>query len=203
MLEETLATRPARTQFLFYTQGDQPELTRDLSAYGAWLAARRPPGLTWEFNPEPEANHGSLQIKTLYDGLRVLYAGWATLPEQVALGGTAAIRAYKKELANRFGYDIGLGRVADLRLRVKWAEEKNFEAQIALARFNCDEQPEDFEALWRLAVAYEQAGRWKEAAEAWERCIATAKAHDTPEALDRILPHLEARRAAARNEAQR
>jgi predicted alpha/beta superfamily hydrolase len=93
ILEKSLATRPARTQFLFYTQGDQPELTRDLKAFGAWLASRQPRGLKWEFNPEPEANHSSLHVKTLYDGLRTLYADWATLPERVALGSADAVRA--------------------------------------------------------------------------------------------------------------
>lgn len=198
MLEGALAKRPARTQFLFYTQGDQPELTRDLTAYGEWLTARRPAGLTWKSDPEPEANHGSLQVKTLYDGLRILYADWAALPEEVALGGAAAIRAYKKELATRFGYDIGLGPLAHMRLRTKWIAEGNFEALVALARLATEERPDDVEAERGLAVAYEQAGRWEEAAAAWERCVAKAKAHRTPEELERVLPRLEARRDAAR-----
>ncbi len=202
MLEKAIVARPARRQFLFYTQGDQPELTRDLAAFGAMLAARRPAGLTWEFNPESEANHGSLHIKTTYDGLRTLYADWATLPETVALRGAAAIRRYRKELADRFGYDIGLGRAATQRLRTMWAQEKKFDALLALARFACDEQPKDFEAERELAVAYEQAGRWSEAVAAWERCIAKARAGSPAEELARILPPLDARLAAARNRAR-
>ncbi len=198
MLEQALAARPERTQFLFYTQGSQPELTKDLAAFGSWLGSRRPRGLTWSFDAEPEANHGSLHLKTLYDGLRILFADWSTLPEDVAVRGGDAIRAYRKGLADRFGYEIGLGRMADWHLKVKWGAEKKYDAVIALATFNRDERPEDFEAEWHVATAYENAGRWADAAAGWERCLAKARQHDSPEAFARLQPILEARLAAVR-----
>jgi enterochelin esterase-like enzyme len=200
VLERSLASRKAKAQDLFVTQGDQPELTRDLTAFEDWLKKRRPEGLTWEFEPEPKENHGSLAMMTFYDGLRRLFAGWAALPEAVALQGGPAIRAYKKSLAERFGYEIGLARLADYRIRIKWAEERNFDALISLCRFGCEERPEDYYSHFTLAVAFERAERWTEAVSAYESAL--AKARNLPDE-DRasIVSRLEARLAEVRKKA--
>jgi len=152
----------------------EEEFGGDLAAFRDWLEKRRPAGLAWTFDPEPGENHGSLAMMTLYDGLRAIFADWATLPEAVALRGGDAIRAHQKGLADRFGYEIGMSRLAAFRLRVKWTEERNFEALIGLCRFGCQERPEDYFSHFSLAMALEQAGRWREAVPAYENALAAA-----------------------------
>jgi predicted alpha/beta superfamily hydrolase len=163
MLEASIASRPARPQFLFFTQGNQPELTRDLAAFRRLLRRCKPDGLTYEFDPEPMSNHNSLGIRTLHDGLWRLYLGWSTLPEPIAAAGAPAIRAHKKALAARFGYDIGLSRLADNQVRARWTAKGLLDKVIALALFGCEEWPADHWRVQQLALAYEQAGRWREA----------------------------------------
>ncbi|GEM_PF-960977 len=197
LLDEALASRKPAPQYLLFTQGDQPELSRDLAAFQDWLKAQRPEGLTWEFDPEPGENHGSLALMTLYDGLRELFKPWATLPEDIGLGGGSAIGDYKQGLAVRFGYDIGLGPYADFRLRVKWTEERRFEPLIALARFGCEERPEDWYAHFSLGMTLELAGRWMEAAAS--HVTALTKLGSLPAAqAAAIRPRVEARLAEAR-----
>jgi tetratricopeptide (TPR) repeat protein len=198
ILEKSLASRPAKSQYLLFTQGDQPELTPGLTAFEDLLKKRRPEGLIWEFDPEPGENHVSLALMTLYDGLRSLFAGWATLPEAVGLGGGTAIRAYKKSLADRFSYEIGMARSADFRLRIKWTEERNFDGLIGLCRFGCEERPQDYLSHLSLAIALEQAGRWGEAASAYEAALAVLPALPE-ERRGAIKARLAARLEAARN----
>jgi 4-hydroxybenzoate polyprenyltransferase len=100
-----------------------------------------------------------LHIKTVYDGLRIVFADWATLPESVAIRGGDAIRAYKASLAGRFGYEIGLGRLADADLRVKWTAEKNFDALVALARG--DVAPGPVRVMAGLALAVLVLAAWQ------------------------------------------
>lgn len=182
MMEQANAARREANQFLFFTQGDQPELTRDLLAFREWLGQKQPSGLKWAFDPEPQSNHNSLQIRTLHDGLWWLYGEWSTLPENVGLGGEPSIRAYRDKLAVRFGYAIGLSRLADQKLRAKWTSEKNGTALVALARFTCLERPDDCWSFQNLANALEVAGQWPEALEAWREALRIAKTR----ALDRV-----------------
>lgn len=72
LIEAAAGARPAASQYLLFTQGDQPELSRDIAAFRGWLEKRRPAGLTWKFDPETGENHGSLALMTLYDGPRAL-----------------------------------------------------------------------------------------------------------------------------------
>ncbi len=197
LLDKALAARKSAPQYLLFTQGDQPELTRDLAAFQDWLKARRPAGLIWEFDPEPGESHGSLAMMTLYDGLRELYKPWANLPEDIGLGGGPAIRGYKKALAGRFGYDIGLAPNADFRLRVKWTEERRFEPLIALARFGCEDRPEDWYAVFSLGMSLGLAGRWTEAAASYETALTKLGGLPAAQAAA-IRPRIEARLAEAR-----
>ena len=197
VLDKALASRTPASQYLLFTQGDQPELRSGLAAFQDWLKARRPAGLTWEFDPEPGENHGSLAMMTLYDGLRERFKPWATLPEEVGLGGGPAVRLYKKNLAERFGYEVGLAPNADFRLRVKWTEERKFEPLIALAKLGCEERPEDWYAHFSLAMTFGLAGRWAEAVTAYEAALAKLNGLPAAQAAA-IRPRVEARLAEAR-----
>ncbi len=200
MIEAAAVARPAGPRFLFFTQGDQPELDRDLATFREWLTKRRAEGLDWTFDPEPGENHASLAIATAYDGLRTLFADWAKLPEDVALKGAPAIRAYKAELAERFGYEIGLSASADFHLKVKWGAERRFDALIALARYGCEERPDDYYSHLSLAIALEQSGRFGEAVASYETALKSLK--DLPaEKGAPIRGRLEAMRDEARKKA--
>lgn len=203
LLEREFLTRTARDRYLFFTQGDQPELTRDLAAFREMLRSRKPERLTWEFDPEPMANHNALFIRTLYDGLWRLFSDWNTLPDEVAAAGVPTIRAHKKALSERFGFDIGLGWNADARIRTKWLADRHYDALIGLASFNCDEQPSAYSNHFRLAYTYEQAGRWTDAVAAWEAAIATAKANVPEDEREAVMALLQRRLAAARQRGPR
>ncbi|MEN6311083.1 MAG: alpha/beta hydrolase-fold protein [Acidobacteriota bacterium] len=196
ILDGAMKTRPAASQYLLFSQGNQPELAGGLAAFQNLLQARKPGGLIWAFHPEPGENHGSVALKTLYDGLRDLFADWATLPETVAAGGGGAIRAYKKSLADRFGYGIGLAAYADFRLRVKWAEEKRYDALISLMKYACEERPEDYHNHLSLALAFQQAGRREQAIAAYETALNKAKENLPAEMRAKVVPRLEALLAA-------
>lgn len=197
LLDKALAARKPSPQYLLFTQGDQPELAGDLAAFQDRLKARRPEGLVWEFDPEPGESHGSLAMMTFYDGLRERFKPWANLPEEVGLGGGTSIRDYKQDLAKRFGYDIGTAPYADSRLRVKWTEERRFEPLIALARYGCEDRPEDWFAHSSLALAFGSAGRWAEAAASYETALTKLGSLPAAQAAE-IRPRLEARLAEAR-----
>jgi hypothetical protein len=91
-----------------------------------------------------------------------------------------------------------LSRAADNHVRAPWTAEGRHEKVIALARLGCEEWPNDHWRVQQLALACEGAGRWKDAASAWESAIAVAKA-TVPEAeRNAVVARYEQRLAAAR-----
>lgn len=111
--------------------------------------------------------------------------------------GAPAIRAYQAALAERFRCDLRLPVSADYRMKVKWTLEQNFDALIGLARFACEDRPEDFYAHLSLGIAFERAGRFGDAAASYETAIGKLKSLPAEQAAP-IRARLEALRDEAR-----
>jgi hypothetical protein len=201
ILEAALARRAANAAVLFYTQGDQPELTSDLRSFEAMLKRHAASGrgaLRWAFDPEPGENHGSLAQKTLHDGLRTLFSDWAQLSERMADEGIGAIKAHKARLAAFFGYDIGLGRAAYAPVRARLTREKRYDLLVELLKLASEDRPDDYYSYLSLAIAHQQAGQLREAAAAYETAIVKARATESKETQARVLPRLQAALDAVR-----
>jgi enterochelin esterase-like enzyme len=178
MMERAIDSRPARDQYFFVTRGDQPELDRDLAAFQEMIKKKYAEGKTWlhgDYNPEPGETHASLGYKTLHDGLRNLFAGWAAVPERIADEGPSGLRAYRKRLNDFWGCDLGLGRAAIWPVRMKLLREKRFDELIALHRSICEDRPDDYLAEVHLAEVFEEAGRSVEAVSAYESALVKAR----------------------------
>ncbi len=91
---------------LFFSAGDQPELTPSLEELAKIMKTDAPVGLRWEYDPMEKDDHGSIQYKTVFDGLRELYRPWNTIPAEISKKGVKAIRKYSENLKNIYGYDL-------------------------------------------------------------------------------------------------
>lgn len=67
-----------------------------------------PLGLKWHFELMKEETHGSIPLRSIYDGLEMLYDGWSidNLFSTVMHDGIEGVDKHYASLSTRFGYDI-------------------------------------------------------------------------------------------------
>jgi predicted alpha/beta superfamily hydrolase len=81
------------------------ELSADLQTL-----ASRDPHLSFTYRRYPEESHGTVTLKSVYDGLEFIFDGWP-VPDAFALyeqGGLAAIDKHYAALSSRFGFPVAV-----------------------------------------------------------------------------------------------
>ena len=72
-----LASANVRTRELFFSDADEgPEMKADIDALTRALRSRSDASLRWESDTYPTETHDSTAIKSYYDALRMIFAGW-------------------------------------------------------------------------------------------------------------------------------
>jgi tetratricopeptide (TPR) repeat protein len=167
--------------FLFFTGGDQPELTPSLQVFVQILKDHAPKELEWVYDPMPRQDHGSLIPFTIYEGLKKLYSDWRELPGNVITGGKRELNTYRDRLAKKFGYDIGISEISVRSYGWQYMREKRFTKAIALFKLNTEINPDSADAHYSLGRAYEAAGQLGLAKENYE--IACKMADNLPPSM--------------------
>ncbi len=167
--------------FLFMTMDDESELLPELEAFVAVLRRHPSPGLRWEYRYWPEEDHHSTPYRTLYSGLRALYAPWSRIPDAVSEQGLEAIEEHEAALTTRFGYPIGISNTA-LRIAAQDLKGRG-RAEEALAIFElaCKRDPGRPFSWVALGRAYEEAGRLEAAIDVFRKAHALAVEQQHPQ----------------------
>ncbi len=164
-LRAHLAAKGPLDGALVVTLGDEGKVgAAALGAYAAALGGA-PPSLRSRVLRFPGEDHGSVVLASLYEGLRVTFAGWRLpVPEDQDIGpkgGLAAVEAHYRGLSERFGYAVpipeGVLNLAGYQaLRDRSPEEalRIFQRNVALHPESpnvYDSLGEAFEQAWELA----------------------------------------------------
>jgi enterochelin esterase-like enzyme len=161
--------------FLFFTGGNQPELVPTLEQLVRELEMSAPEGLRWKYDPMVKADHGALVSKTLFAGLKELYADWATIPDSVMAGGPSDIQRYRNGLTSRFGYDIGFSRLSLNRYGWNLKLEGKLEEARAIFEYQIENFPNAPHAYGSLGKTYEDLGEFVRARECYQRAMEKAE----------------------------
>jgi uncharacterized protein len=137
------------------------------------LRTKAPQGFRWHSQAFPDETHGSVPLLSQIDALRRLYAGYR-FHNDLLDKGFAFAQQHFQEVSKTVGWPLGVPeRVIDSLGYAALGQGKTEEA-VALFQRNVEANPHSANACDSLADGYEQAGKWREAAEASDRAVALA-----------------------------
>ena len=180
-----------RNRYLFMAVEDDPALAKTMTPFAALLQRAAPAGLTWEYRHWPEEDHGTLPHRVVLHGLNRVFDKWRRIPAEAVSTGAAGIRAYAKELADWYGFDIGLSRQALFAAVNEPLRRGDVSAALGIAEYLVERHPREEFDHRLLGRTYESAGRLEEALKAYERAYALAVENASPH-LDLFRASLEA-----------
>jgi predicted alpha/beta superfamily hydrolase len=106
----SLAAREDGAASVYLTLADETDLLSGSWELSSLLQrqAERDSRWSFAFRQYPDETHGTILLRSLYDGLQFVFEGWEE-PDAFALyerGGIAAIEAHYAALSERFGFEV-------------------------------------------------------------------------------------------------
>ncbi len=143
---------------LFITLGDEDAeaVTRLVDL----LNESAPADLRWEYREYPDENHGSVALRSLYDGLLFVFGDW-NLKRELAELGPAAIRGHFQDLSDRVGFDIQVDEGQLNRMGYTFLADEKFDMAIALFKLNIATYPQSANVYDSIGEGYEAMGEYQ------------------------------------------
>ena len=182
LAEERLPGMSEQRRFLYITLGNEPEYNASLDRLLSLLKKKGPKNLELHFDPMKTEDHGTVRMKSVYQAMEALYAGWR-LPADLPALGIAGIRKHYEALSARFGYSLGVPEQAVIHLGYQLLNQKKVSEAIEAFRKNIELFPESANAYDSLGEALEQAGKLDEARDNYQQAVTRAE-----KTQDRNLP---------------
>ena len=176
-----LTSTNMRTRELFFSYADEgPEMKIDIDALTRALRSRSDASVRWESATYPDETHDSTAIKSYYDALRMIFAGWNPPrdPRTFLLAGSLEdIKVHFARLGEQLG--VALLPPEDLvnELGYQYLHANNVEAAIQTFRFNTAEYPQSANVWDSLGEALERAGKSDEALATYRKALSVAEAN--------------------------
>ncbi|MBI3586472.1 MAG: hypothetical protein HY088_05030 [Ignavibacteriales bacterium] len=186
--KQTLNKNSFRNKRLFAnTEGVTPVRVEGLKRLTKLLETTPLDGLKWKCTVMEGENHSAVLAKGLYAGLEFLYSDW-TIPIDVAVKGTHAVRDYYTKLSAEYGFNIKIpmGTISEVGFELLYLQKNRIHEAIELLKLNIEEYPESPDVYDGLGDAYEKNNQLELAKINYELACNKAK-----ENSDRHLPAFE------------
>jgi hypothetical protein len=131
----------------------------------------------------PDEDHGSVVLRSHYQGLRKIYADWQPridVETGAIEGGWPRVEEHYKTLTRKYGYSIlpSEGLVNQYGYQLMGA--RKMDEAIAVFKTNVEHHPNSANVYDSLAEAYETSGRMDLARINYEKAYTLAKEHNDP-----------------------
>lgn len=163
------ATKKAKTMFreggldhksLYLTLGDEPgNMRTSFDAFVDVLEKYAPEGFQWDSRILEDETHGSVPLRSTYQGLKSIFAGWQVPQEKFSAADMAGIRAHMKGLSRKFGYDIKVPENTINNLGYRLIAAGDAEKAIRIFKYNVELYPDSANVYDSLGEALEAAGK--------------------------------------------
>ena len=121
--------------FLYITLGNEPNYVEPLNEFTTLLKTNKPEGLEWHYNVMERDNHGTVPLKSLYNGLETLYENWEIRPV-VADKGMDTVQAHFDTLSEKYGYNVEIPENILNALGYRALRQQKFELAIEFFQHN-------------------------------------------------------------------
>lgn len=173
---ETFFSQPrALNTTLYMTLGNEGGATlAGVRKLVAVLGEKAPAGLTWDFERMPAESHGSIPLKSTYQGLEYIYSEWSVRNpfEMYNRDGIEAIERFYTRSNRRYGYEgrgvpeTAIASVGSNLLRAGRLDELSD----LLDRYRKTVKP-PVSVLERMAIGYRERGQTDRAIELYRRAL--------------------------------
>ena len=186
-----------RLRALFVSWADEgAEMRADVDALTTGLTARTDASLRWRSAHYPDETHDSTGIKSYYDGLRMIFAGYnypRDAKTNLLVGTLDDVKSRFAKLGEQLGVPLGPPERIVNELGYQHLHTGRPELAVAAFRFNTEQHPQSANAWDSLAEGLEGRGEVAEALAAYRKAVALAEAQHLPnvEAFRKHLLRLE------------
>ena len=180
-----------RNLFLSYAD-EGVEMKANVDALIGALKARNLPSLRWDWRTYPGETHDSTVIKSYFDGLRTIFAGYSYPRDPKTgrlMGSLGDVKTYYSNLGEKLGVPLGLPESVVNELGYEYLQAGGLEEAIAAFRFSVDQHPQSANAWDSLGEGLERGGNTADALAAYSKAIALAETNHDPN-VDSFRKHL-------------
>ena len=134
-------------------------------------------GFEWAVMRMPDENHGSVVLRAHYWGLRKVFEGWQLPTDEETgrfVGGLDGIKAHYAGLSKKYGVTVAPDENTVNAIGYQVLGREEFEAAIAIFRYNVELNPESANVYDSLGEALENAGRLDEAFVSYSEAVENA-----------------------------
>lgn len=182
--EEFFKSKKELKKTLFISLGNEPgDITTSFNRFQEIVRQYQPRDFDWQAQQMPDEDHGSVVLRSHYQGLRKIFENWqlATDAETGAVvGGWQSVEQHYKRLSRKYGYSIRPPEAMVNLYGYQLLGEKKFDDAIAVFKENCEQHPNSANVYDSLGEAYEKAGRFDLARVNYEKAYTLGKERDDP-----------------------
>ncbi len=141
-----------------------------------------PLGLKWHFELMKEETHGSIPLRSIYNGLEMMYDGWSieNLFSTVMHDGIEGVDNHFEQLSMRFGYDIQTPEAIINQAGYILLGEERFDRAIQVLERNVTNFPDSPNVYDSLGDALKAKGETVKAKESYSRACEMGTAANHP-----------------------
>jgi len=168
-VESVLEEQSTFNKHLFITVGNEPTYTNSLNKISK-LLKKKTTGLEWKLSKRKSEDHGSVPLKSLYDGLEFIYSDWR-VPIEVTEKGIEAVKSHYKKLSKKYGYLIKISEMSVNRLGYQFMGQGNIEKAIAAFKYNVEIFPNSANVYDSLGEGFETNNQFELALKNYQMAV--------------------------------
>jgi predicted alpha/beta superfamily hydrolase len=146
--------------FLYITLGNEPNYVEPLSELTDVLEANSPKGLEWHYDRMKNDTHGTVPLKSLYNGLEILYKNWM-IRAAAADQGVEAVQTHYDKLSERYGYKVEIPENVFNMMGYRALRQQKYDLALSFFLKNVQLYPESANVYDSLGEGYEATGALK------------------------------------------
>jgi predicted alpha/beta superfamily hydrolase len=195
LAERTLGAKPELEKALYITLGDEPDYVDALKRFTRLLKKSKSSGLRWEYTVMEDDDHMSTPMKSLYQGLEMVFTDWR-FPGDLGDADIPALQAHYEMLSDQFGYEILIPEGLLNQLGYLLLAREEYDDAIATFELNIENYPGSANVYDSLGEAYEAMNKLRLAKANYEKAYERGQEISDPNTriyklhLDNLLERL-------------
>lgn len=179
--EEFFKDRKELNKTLFFTLANEGGETRaGFDRFKELLAKQKVKNFEWSSALMEDEDHGSVVMRSHYQGLRKIFDGWLIAANQNAPVDIAAVEGHYKKLSNRYGFTVLPPELMMNNLGYQLMGDGKMSEAIAVFKSNIERYPNSANVYDSLAEAYEKSGKVELARPNYEKAVQLGQQNNDP-----------------------
>ena len=178
--EEFFKDRKELRKTVYLTLADEGgEMRVGFDRFKSILAKNSPKGFAWDSMLMEDEDHGSVVLRSHYQGFRKIFAGWQ-VDAVIARQGLDAVEEHYKKLSARYGYTILPPEALMNNLGYTLMGNGKMDEAFKAFKTNVERYPGSANVHDSLAEAYEKSGKLDMARPNYEKAVQLGQQNNDP-----------------------